>query len=81
MMDERERELALYKKKAHDWNAEADRYLSQRDELLVALKAAEQFLSPEIDRGPASDGWANTVQMVHDAIAKAEGHVKNATLK
>jgi hypothetical protein len=36
-----ERERDLLKKKAHKWNAEADRYLAQRDELTVALEACE----------------------------------------
>lgn len=67
-----ERELALFQKKASDWNAEADKYLAQRDELLVALKAARQFLAPEISRGPAVNGWATTVDLVDAAIAKAE---------
>lgn len=43
-VQELEQELALFKKKAHDWNAEADRYLAQRDELQVALEAAEASL-------------------------------------
>jgi hypothetical protein len=34
--------LALLTKKAHDWNAEADKYLAQRDELQVALDACQQ---------------------------------------
>ena len=46
---------------------------SDRDELLSALKAAAQFLPVDIQRGPASNGWSNTVAMVEAAIAKAEG--------
>lgn len=42
-------------------------------DLLEALKAAKQFLSIDISRGPASNGWVNTVDMVNAAIAKAEG--------
>jgi hypothetical protein len=34
-------QIALYKKKAQDWNAEADRYLAQRDKLQLRAEAAE----------------------------------------
>lgn len=44
----------------------------QRDELLTALKAAMQFLGPGIDRGPAVNGWTNTVDLVDTAILHAE---------
>jgi hypothetical protein len=43
------------------------------DELLAALKAARQFLDPGISRGPAIDGWVNTVNFVEDVIRKSEG--------
>jgi hypothetical protein len=42
-------------------------------DLLDALKAAKQFLGPEVSRGPAINGWENTVATVEAAIAKAEG--------
>lgn len=37
-------ELDLYAKKARDWNAEADKYLAQRDELTMALTARREDL-------------------------------------
>ena len=39
------RRTVLLKKKAHEWNVEADRYLAQRDELLVSLERIHQTLS------------------------------------
>ena len=33
-----------------------------------ALKAARQFLTPGIDRGPAINGWQNTLDMVDEAL-------------
>lgn len=38
-------------------------------ELRQALIAARQFLDPDIDRGPSSDGWLNTVELVAAALA------------
>ncbi len=49
------------------------RLIAAAPELLAALKAAAQFIEPEIDRGPVVNGWQNTIDMVHAAIAKAEG--------
>lgn len=40
--------------------------------LAGALKSAEQFMQPEIQRGPASNGWQNTVDSVSAALALAE---------
>ena len=39
--------------------------------LVVALRAAQQFLDPEVDRGPAVNGWQNTVDIVAAALSKA----------
>ena len=41
------------------------------ERLVVALKAAQQFLSPEIPRGPSVNGWLNTVQFIDDALLAA----------
>jgi hypothetical protein len=49
------------------------RLIAAAPELYAALKAATQFLLPDIDRGPAIDGWQNTVNMVKEALAKADG--------
>lgn len=49
------------------------RLVRERDDAIDALKAAEQFLYPEIHRGPSIDGWQNTVNMVCAAIAKVDG--------
>ena len=51
------RERDLFRKKAHDWNAEADKYLAQRDALLVdvdALVEEWQTSSSEIVRNCAT---------------------------
>ena len=40
MADDLERERDLFRSQAYKWNDEADRYLWQRDELLVAAKLA-----------------------------------------
>jgi len=48
---------------------------AERHALLVALKAAAQFLYVDIDRGPAVTGWENTVNLVVAAIARAEGKI------
>ena len=37
-----ERERDFFKKKARDWNTEADRYLAQRDEWQIRAEAAER---------------------------------------
>ena len=39
---------------------------------IEALKAARQFLDPEVSRGPAINGWVNTVAMVDEALARVE---------
>lgn len=49
--------------------------VAERDALLAALRAAEQFLAPEIDRGPAINGWQNTVDMVRATIARANAEM------
>lgn len=49
------------------------RLIAAAPELLEALKAASQFLQPDIHRGPDSNGWVNTIALVDAAIAKAEG--------
>lgn len=45
-------------------------------DLLEALKAAARFIYPDIGRGPAVDGWQNTIALVEDVLAKAEGRVQ-----
>ena len=49
------------------------RAVNSHEALLTALKAAQQFLPPEIARGPDIFGWTNTVWTVHAVLAKAEG--------
>lgn len=46
--------------------------LSRIERLEGALRAAAQFLEPEIRRGPAADGWQNTMDAVEGALAHAE---------
>jgi ElaB/YqjD/DUF883 family membrane-anchored ribosome-binding protein len=41
------------------------------ERLLEALEAAEQFIEPEIPRGPATDGWMNTKALVAEARESA----------
>lgn len=41
------------------------------DSLEQALRAAEQFIHPEVSRGPAINGWENTVAMVDAALKGA----------
>jgi len=43
--------------------------LDRVERLEQALIAAEQFIHPEIDRGPASNGWKTTVELVESALA------------
>ena len=40
-----------------------------RDEALHALEAANQFIHPDVSRGPAVNGWQNTVDLV-DAVLR-----------
>lgn len=40
--------------------------------LRTALEAAAQFIRPEIARGPAVDGWKNTIDMVEAVIGSPE---------
>lgn len=49
------------------------RCVNSHDALVAALRAAFQFVQPEVPRGPASNGWANTVALIHEALAQAEG--------
>lgn len=42
---------------------------AQCQQLRQALKAAAQFIYPEIDRGPFSNGWQLTVELVEAALA------------
>ena len=64
---------ALATAEAHE--VEHDRALTEalqaRDAALAALKCANQFIHPGIDRGPAINGWENTVSMV-DAVLKGQ---------
>jgi len=49
--EQAERERDLFKKKAHDWNSEADRYLAQRDEAqlqLAALRVALEQVTAQL---------------------------------
>lgn len=41
-------------------------------ELRVALVSAEQFLYPEIPRGPAINGWSNTLATVQAELGAGE---------
>lgn len=71
-----ERELALFKQKAADWNAEADRYLAQRDELLVALKTYVDWCgSCHVEGCPADDTCDCSGRSVNDAVNNA---IRNA---
>jgi hypothetical protein len=45
--------------------------IASAPDLLEAVKAAMQFLKPDIHRGPDSNGWVNTMTLIQDAIAKA----------
>ena len=46
--------------------------LTSHADLLAALKAAQQFLAPDVERGPESNGWRNTLDLVEAAILRAE---------
>jgi hypothetical protein len=83
-LTEMERELALFKKKAHDWNAEADRYLAQRDELLVALKTAVRTIRTWHGMGMGAteaQAWSlyqasPEMKAINAALAKVEGKTR-----
>jgi len=62
------RQHQLLKKKAADWNAEADKYLAQRDELTVKLAAAE---AREQELAKSRDGWTADVHAVHARLIAA----------
>jgi len=47
-------------------------YCPCAEPLVEALKAARQFLQPEVMRGPSSAGWVNTVELVRVALAAHE---------
>jgi hypothetical protein len=38
---------------------------------ILALRAAAQFLDPNIPRGPDVNGWSNTVEFVHEVLRDA----------
>ena len=40
--------------------------------LVAAVRAAQQFLDPAIPRGPESNGWQNTVDLVKAALDRAQ---------
>lgn len=42
---------------------------AERDTLKAALQAAEQFIHVGVSRGPAVNGWQNTVDLVTAALA------------
>jgi len=48
------------------------RYRSRIVRLKQALAAAQQFIDPEISRGPAVNGWQNTVDFVADVLNDRE---------
>jgi LPS O-antigen subunit length determinant protein (WzzB/FepE family) len=48
---------------------EREGYRARVEQLEQALQAAQQFLTPGIDRGPAINGWQNTVDTVEAALA------------
>lgn len=39
--------------------------------LAEALVAAQQFMTPEVTRGPASDGWSNSMSLIQRALSEA----------
>ena len=43
----------------------------REQQLREALIAAQQFIYPEVHRGPDSDGWQTTVELVERALAAA----------
>jgi hypothetical protein len=45
----------------------------ERDRLRAALSASMQFLGPEVDRGPAVNGWQNTVDLCSAALSPQDG--------
>ena len=47
------------------------RLIAAAPDLLEALQAAEQFMWPDIDRGPAINGWHNTMDTIVAAVRKA----------
>jgi hypothetical protein len=73
------RELELFKSQTFKFNAEADKYLAQRDELLVAVRAilANPHGCPMCDSGvlrnPTKEHWAACgFAMAVAAVARVE---------
>jgi hypothetical protein len=58
MRQQAEQARDLLQKKAHDWNAEADRYLAQRDELTIQVAALTQALKDYGQHREGCPAWA-----------------------
>lgn len=53
--------------------SEAMKVAAENARLREALVAAEQFIWPEIPRGPSSNGWQATIELVRAALSSVEG--------
>jgi len=56
-------------------STEVESLRAQNADLKATLRAAEPFLAVDVDRGPAIDGWADTVAAVARALAAPEAPV------
>lgn len=54
----------------HPWPCHILRLAEEKLKLAEALEAACQFIQPEIQRGPDSNGWVNTIDLIERTWAE-----------